>query len=77
MTLETGALKELSKQSNCSILQGTKAGSVKEHHQVRINSPESGSAKQCILLQAELSSLKEIGYAPVDLNVPQQQYIHS
>ena len=33
--------KELSEQSNCSILQGTKVGSAKEHDQVRLNSPES------------------------------------
>ena len=33
MTLETGAIKELSKQSNCSVLQGTKVGSAKEYGQ--------------------------------------------
>ena len=52
VTLETGAIKELSEQSNCSVLQGTKVGSAKEHDQVHIKSPESGSAKQYIPLQA-------------------------
>ena len=51
MTLETGAVKELSEQSNCSILQGTRVGSAKEHGQVYLNSPESGSARQYIPLQ--------------------------
>ena len=74
MTLETGATKELSEQSNCSILQGTKEGSAKEHGQVYLNSPESGSTKQYILLQAKLSNLKEVEYHPV--NIPQQQYIY-
>ena len=67
--------KELSEQSNGSILQGTKIGSAKEHGQVHLNSPESGSAKQCILLQAELSNLKEVEYPPVDFNTSPAAYI--
>ena len=35
--------KELSKQSNCFVLQGTKVSSAEEHNQ-RLNSPESKSA---------------------------------
>ena len=75
VTLETGAIKELSEQSNCSILQGTKVGSAKEYDQVRINSPESGSTKQYILLQAELINIKEIEYPPVDFNTSSAAYI--
>ena len=56
MTLETGAIKELSKQSNCSILQSTKVGSAKEYDRYILNSPESGSAKQCLIFQAESST---------------------
>ena len=72
MTLETGGNKEWSKQSNCSILQSTNVGSAKEHDQVHLKSPESGSTKQHTPLQAKLSNLKEVGYPPVELNIPQQ-----
>ena len=66
MTLETGAIKELSEQSNCSVLQGTKVSSAKEYNQY-ILIPQRVS-KSVHPLQAELSSLKEIEYPPVDLN---------
>ena len=65
----------MSERSSCSILQGTKVGSAKEHDQVHIRSPEIGSAKQYSLLQAELINLKEIEYPPVDLNTPPAAYI--
>ena len=69
MTLETGAIKELSEQSNCSILRSTKIGSAKERDQY-ILIPQGVIQQKCILLQAELSNLKEIEYPPVDLNTP-------
>ena len=68
--------KELSRQSNCSILQGTKVGSAKERNQ-HISIPQRVSS-QYILLQAELSNLKEVEYPPAGINIPQQYtYIHN
>ena len=49
--------KELSKQSNCYVLQGTKVGSAKEHDQYILIPPESKPASQYTLLQAKLSNL--------------------
>ena len=76
VTLETGAIKELSELSNCSILQGTKVGSAKEYGQEYLNSPESGSTNQYTLLQAKSSNIKEIEYPPVDLNTPPNSSIY-
>ena len=61
MTLETGAIKELSKQSDCSILQGTKVGSAKEHDQIHLNSPESKSAVNTFSSKRSYQVLRKLG----------------
>ena len=76
MTLETGAIKELSKQSNCSILQGTKVGSTKEHNR-HVLIPQRVRQQVNALSSSEATiNLKEVGYPPADLNIP-RQHIYS
>ena len=69
--IETGAIKELSKQSNCSILQGTKVGSAKEYDQY-VLIPQRVSQQPVHSSPSRVSNLKEIGYPPADPNIPQQ-----
>ena len=65
--------KELSKPSDCSILQGTMIGSAKEHNR-HILIPQRVRQQVNILSPSRvmLSNLKEVGYPPAYLNVPQQ-----
>ena len=68
--------KELSEQSNCSILQGTKVGSAKEHNQY-VPIPQRVSQQDSILSSSKaiLSNLKEVEYPPANLNIPQQHTV--
>ena len=64
--------KELSKWSNCSVLQGIKVGSAEEHNQY-ILIPQRVSQQVNTLSPSKATvSLKEVGYPPADLNIPQQ-----
>ena len=58
--------KELSEQSNCPILQGTKVGSAKEHDQY-ILIPQRVVQQNNTFFSKLSSNLKEIEYSPADL----------
>ena len=63
--------KELFKQSNCSVLQGTKVSSAEEHNQ-HIPIPQRVSQQDSTLSPSKaVINLKEVGYPPADLNIPQ------
>ena len=69
--------KELSKQSNCSVLQGTKVGSAEEHNQY-IPIPQRVSQQVSALSPSKVTiKLKEVGYPPADLNIPHSMYMYS
>ena len=69
---------ELSKQSNSSVLQSTKVGSAEEYNQY-ILIPQRASQQASALPSSKATiKLKEVGYPPADLNIPQQHiYIYS
>ena len=68
--------RELSKQSNYSVLQGINVGSGEEHNQY-ILIPQRVSQQDSILTPSKvIIELKEVGYPPANLNIP-QQHIYS
>ena len=64
---------ELSKRSNCSVCQGTKVSSAEEYNQDALI-PQRVSQQVNTLSPSRVCpvSLKEVGYPPADLNIPQR-----
>ena len=62
---------EWSKRSNCSVHQGIKVGSAKEHNQYTLI-PQRVNQQVNALSPSYTISLKEVGLSPADLNIPQR-----